>query len=324
MLSNRKKDLSIILGIAVIFMLLPIGLKEYYLYLIRLLGVYIILALGLNIIMGYAGHINLCCAAFFCIGAYTSTLLQVHLGWHYLIAFIVAIVLSFLSAWGISYPLLRLRGHTSAIGTLAFALAIFLVAERFPEFTGGEDGIMVPNMTLFGYTMGNIFYYYFILVFGVAAYVFCYFLVNSRIGRAFSALRESEEAAKAMGVDVVHYKRVAWLVSGVFGGIAGSLYAQQSGFLSPSTFSLWTNIMVLVFILVGGMGSNLGSVVGTIIMALLPHFIAEMEEYVLLINGIILFLVLRFLPAGIVGSIYLLIKRYIHTEKRLADVGEPG
>lgn len=324
MLSNRKRDFIIILGVAAVLMLLPIGLGEYYLYLIRLVGVYVILALGLNIIMGYAGHINLCSAAFFCIGAYGSTLLQVHLGWHYLIAFIGAIFLSFLAAWGISYPLLRLRGHVSAIGTLAFALAIFLVAERFPEFTGGEDGIMVPKMALFGHMAGNTFYYYFILVFVVVAYVFCYLLVNSRIGRAFLALRESEEAAAAVGVDVVHFKRLAWMVSGVLGGIAGSLYAQQAGFLSPSTFSLWTNIIVLVYILVGGMGSNLGSVVGTVIMALLPHLIAGMEEYVLIMNGIILFLFLRFLPAGIVGSFAVLIRRHIHAEKRLEAAGEPG
>ena len=303
MVSNRKRDLMIGVGAVVVLMLLPLRLGEYYLYLIRLVGVYVIVALGLNVFMGYAGQINLGSAAFFCIGAYVSTILQIKLGWHYLAGFPIAIALSFLAAWGMSYPLLRLRGHAMAIGTLAFGIAVFLVAERFRGLTGGEDGVVVPGMALFGQVMSGTFYYYFILVFVVAAYLFCYFLSDSRIGRALRAIRDNEDAAAAMGVDVYYYKRLGWLVSGVFGGLAGTLYAQQAGFLSPSTFTLWTNIIVLVMLLVGGLGLNLGCIVGGTIMTLLPHLIAGMENYVLLLNGLILFTVLRFLPDGIVGTI---------------------
>ena len=198
------------------------------------------------------------------------------------------------------------------------------IAERFPGLTGGEDGVVVPAMVLFGHKMGGTFYYYLILVFAIAAYVFCHFLVNSRIGRALRAVRDSEDAAAAMGVDVQHYRVLAWLVSAVFGGIAGALYAQQAGFLSPSTFHLWTNIIVLVMLLVGGIGLNLGAIVGATIMTLLPYFIAGIEEYVLLVNGLILFMVLRFLPEGIVGTIAGLFSRRARAKEELEAAGEPG
>ena len=295
---------DLVLGIVavVILAILPAFVGEYYIYLIRLVGIYVILSLGLNVFMGLAGQINIGSAAFFCIGAYTSTILQLKLGWHYLPSFPIAIALSFLVAWGMSYPLLRLRGHSMAIGTLALGTAVFLMAERFRGLTGGEDGVVVPAMKLFGQPMGGTFYYYVIVFFVVVTYAFCYFLTDSRIGLALKSLGEDEDAAAAMGIDVMHYKRVSWLISGVFGGLAGTLYAQQAEFLSPSTFALWTNLIALVILLVGGLGLNFGVVIGSTIMTLLPHLIAGFENFVLLINGLILFFVLRFLPDGVLGT----------------------
>jgi branched-chain amino acid transport system permease protein len=234
-------------------------------------------------------------------------MLQVKLGWHYLVAFPLSIIGSFLVAWVMSFPLLRLRGHAMAIGTLSFAMAINLISERFPSLTGGADGIVVPSMAFSGQTMGNAFYYYLILVFGVVCYLISLFLVDSRIGRAFRAIKDDEAAAAAMGVHVYHYKTLAWVINGVFAGLAGSLYAQQAGFLSPSIFSLWTNIIVLVMIVVGGLGTNLGSVVGAAIMTTLPYVLVTIQHFILLAQGLILFVFLRFLPDGVVGT---LAKRY--------------
>jgi len=301
MLDNRKLEIITILSVGLVLSFLPIWFGEYYLYLIRLVGIYTILALGVNIFMGYAGQINLGSSAFYCIGAYATTMLQIKLNWSCFYAFPISIFFTFLVAWGISYPLLRLRGHTMAIGSLGFATAVFLIAERFPTLTGGEDGISVPPIFVLGQEMGKLFYYYLILGFALAAFIFCCFLVNSRIGRALRAMRDEEDAAEAMGVDVYQLKRLTWLISAVFGGIAGALYAPQAGFLSPSTFSLFSNILVVVMLVVGGLGSNLGSVLGAALMTLLPYLIAGIEEYSLLLQGIILFLVLRFLPDGIAG-----------------------
>jgi branched-chain amino acid transport system permease protein len=302
-LSNRKRDFIILSLVAVVMAFLPLLIGEFYLYLIRLISIYAILALGLNIFMGYCGQINLGSGGFFCIGAYSLSLLQIKLGWHYLAAFPVTIGLSFLVAWSVSKPLLRLRGHSMAIGTLSFAMAIYLISERFPSLTGGSDGIVVPPLVLFGHTMGNMFNYYFILVSLIAVYVISYLLVDSSIGRALKAVRDDEAAAAAMGVDCHHYKTLAWVMSGVLGGLAGALYAQQSDFLSPSLFSLWANIHVLVMICVGGVGSNLGSVVGAAIMTILPYLLVSIQAYTILVQGFVLLIVLRFLPSGVVGTI---------------------
>ena len=302
MINNRKRDFTILLGIVLAIMLVPMVAGEYYLYLIRLIGIYTLLALGLNIFMGFAGQINLGSAGFFCIGAYTAGILVTKLAWHYLAALPVAVLLTVVIAWGMSYPLLRLRGHAMAIGTLAFAMAIFLVAARAHWLTGGENGIVFPSVSLWGHRLGGVFFYYFILVFAVAGFIFCYSLVNSRDGRALKAIRDNEDAAAAIGVDAIHYKRFAWLISGGFGGLAGALYGPQADFLGPSTFALWTNILALVMICVGGLGSNLGSVIGAAIMTTLPYFVQGVAGYVLLIQALVLFFVLRFLPGGVVGT----------------------
>jgi branched-chain amino acid transport system permease protein len=114
-----------------------------------------------------------------------------------------------------------------------------------------------------------------------------------------------------MGIDVEHYKRLAWLLSGVLSSLSGALYAPQAGFLSPSTFSLWTNVIVLVMICVGGLGINLGAVVGAAIMTLLPYVLVAIQEYIVLVQGIILFIVLRFLPEGVVGSLAKHLRRVV-------------
>lgn len=303
MVDHRQRDFIMLFIATAGLACLPTLVGEFYLYLIRLILIYAIAALGLNIFMGYCGQINIGSAGFFCIGAYLPAMLQIKLGWHYGVGFPVSILVSLLVSWGMSYPLLRLRGHAMAIGTLSFAMAIHLVAERFPFLTGGADGIVVPDLALFGRTMGNVFNYYLVLVFFLVAYALCYFLTHSRIGRALMAIRDEDGAAAAMGVDINHYKTMAWIVNGVLASIAGTAYALQAGFLAPATFALWTNIIFLVMIVVGGLGSNLGSVVGSTVMTLIPYVLVTIQEYILLTQGIILFIFLRFLPEGVVGTI---------------------
>jgi len=308
MLGNRKRDFMIVLVVVVLLMVLPLVVGEFYLYVVRLICIYAILTIGLNIFMGYCGQINFGASGFFCIGAYIPTILQMKLGWHYLAAFPVGVVASLLVGWVVSWPLLRLRSHSMAIGTLALAMPIYLVFERFEKITGGSDGTVVPPMVFFGSTMGNLFYYYFILVFAAVIFLIGYFLVDSRNGRAFKAVRDNEGAAEAIGVDANHYRRLAWLVNVLLAGIAGGLYAQQAGFISPVTFSLGSNILMLVMLCVGGQGTILGPVVGAAIMTSVPYVLISIQQYALLVQGLILFMVLRFLPAGIVGTIA---KRFI-------------
>jgi branched-chain amino acid transport system permease protein len=316
MLHNRKRDLLIIGGVALVAGLLPLGLADFFRYLVVLVSIYGIAALGLNIFMGYCGQINLGSAGFFCIGAYLPTILRVRYDIHFFVGFPLAIAFAGLVAWLLSYPLLRLKGHAMAIGTLSFGMAVYLIAERFPGLTGGADGITVPAMELFGQEMGDTFYYYLILVCFLAAYLCCHFLMGSRIGRALKAIRDDEDAAAALGINVDHYKRFAWVLNNILMGVAGALFAKQAGFLSPSTFALWTSITILVMICVGGLGSNVGSVIGAAIMTLLPYILVSIQEYIMLTQGVILFSVLRFMPDGIVGTFPKLRQRF--SRKRVA------
>jgi len=303
MKAHRKRDFIVFLIGLAILVLCPLFVGEMYLYLIRIISIYAILTIGLNIFMGYCGQINLGVAGFFCLGAYLPTVLQAKLGWHYLEAFPVTIVVALLLAWAISWPLMRLRSHTMAIGTLSFAMALYLVAVRARPLTGGSDGTVVPSMMLFGKTMGPLFYYYLILFFLAAALAMEYLLVYSRTGRAFAALRDNEEAAEAMGVDIEHYRRLGWLVNGVLASIGGALYAEQAAFISPDTFSAACSFLVLTMFCVGGAGTIVGPLVGAAIMTLLPYLLITIQQYSYLAQGLILFTVLRFLPAGVVGSL---------------------
>ena len=161
---NRTGHLYIYLIAVMLLAALPIVAGDFWLYMIRVICVYTILTIGLNIFMGYCGQINFGASGFFCMGAYIPTILQIKLGWHYLFAFPVGVASSLFIAWIVSWPLLRLRSHAMAIGTLAFAMPVYLVFERFEKITGGSDGTVVPTMTLFGSDVGATFYYYVILM----------------------------------------------------------------------------------------------------------------------------------------------------------------
>jgi branched-chain amino acid transport system permease protein len=290
------------LAAVIVLAMLPLIISDYNAYLIRLMGIYVIVALGLNIFMGYCGQINFGAAAFYAIGAYGTGVLQVKTGLPYLLAFPIAIVLVFLVAWGMSRPLLRLRGHSLAIGTLGLGIVTHLVLERFERLTGGSDGMAVTTM-LFDGRAKELFNYYLIIAFALAAYLISHWLVNSPIGRAMKALKEDEGAVEALGSNVHHLKVVAWFISAILGGIAGALYVQHDAYLSPTTFGLHSNINLILMICVGGLASNLGSVIGAIVMIMVPYLLMSMQEFVLLVSGLILFIILRFAPTGIVGII---------------------
>jgi len=303
MSDNRKRHFIICLVAVAILALLPMTAGEFWLYMIRIICIYTILTIGLNIFMGYCGQINFGASGFFCMGAYVPTILQMKFGCHYFVAFPAGVALSLFVAWAVSWPLLRLRSHAMAIGTLAFAMPVYLVFERFEKVTGGSDGTVVHSLSLFGRIMGPVFYYYLILIFAGLAFLVAYLLVDSRIGMAFRAIRDNEDAAAALGVNADHYRRLAWLLNALLAAIAGGLYAQQAGFISPVTFSLATNVTLLVMLCVGGSGTILGPVVGAAIMSSVPYLLITIQEYAYLVQGLILFAVLRFLPAGIVGTI---------------------
>ena len=302
MKEDRTRNLAILI-VAALVIALPAAVGEFYLYVVRIIFVYAILVIGMNIFMGYCGQINLGIAGFFCIGAYVPAILETKLGWHYFLTFPIGVIIALAVAWLVSWPLLRLRSHSMAIGTLAFGEAIYLLFERFKSITGGTDGMVVPPLVLFGHEMGYVFYYYFIFAFLIAALIAEYRLVNKRVGRALKAVRDDENAAEAMGVDVEHYRRMSWLLNAGLAAVGGALYVQQAGFISPDIFSIMASLQILVMFCVGGASTILGPVVGSAIMICLPYVLIAVQHYMYLVQGLILFGILRFLPSGIVGTI---------------------
>jgi branched-chain amino acid transport system permease protein len=304
-----------ILGLLVL--LFPVLLSKYYLSLVKLAGIGIILSLGMNIFFGYCGQINFGGAAFYALGAYISALLQLKLGLHFFAALPLTLVACLLAALIIGVPLLRLRHHTLALGTVAFAMVIYLILNTWISLTGGEDGLAVPKLLFYGYKGGSTFYYYFILVFVVLSYLTCHFLVSSRVGRAMRAIREDEVAALSMGINSGHYIRLAFMLNGLFCGLSGILFAQESGWITPSTFHLWTNVVLILMVVVGGVSSNFGAVLGGAIIMLLPQVLGAFQQYHVLIYGLILALTLRFMPRGIVGFIQETISRLVRSLEKI-------
>jgi ABC-type branched-subunit amino acid transport system permease subunit len=291
-------------------------LGGYVLYLVSFIAIMIILILGLHILYGLCGLIHFGLNGAYALGAYTCALLIGKLGMHYFLALPTTLLICGVITLILGMGLLRLRQLVLALGTFSFGFAVWLtVGTVGTRVLGGEEGLQVAKLVLFGKTMGPVFFYYFTVGWCIICFVVAHFLGESRAGRAMKAIREDEVAASAMGIDVGHYVRIAFLLCGLYAGLAGALYSQWNGWIAPSTVSLSVGLLTLVAVVVGGLGSTAGVVIGTIIFVLLPQLLLPYREYALLIDAAILCLVLRFLPNGIVGSIKGMWNRFAPQQK---------
>lgn len=300
--ARRYGSLAIQLGIVVVLAALPfLGVPNFVVQLAGSAGVAVIFALGLNILFGYCGQISFGHAGFYAVGAYAVAILAPMLG--YIPALVLALVLGMATAMLIGFPLLRLRGHYLALGTLAFGIAVEFLALQGGDFTGGPWGLSVDRPQLFGSGMSASGFYLLILACTVVAFYFARNLVNSRIGRAMQTIREDEALAMAVGVNTVLFKVAVFGVSGAFAALAGGLYAGLNLYITPDLFDIRLSIGVVVMIVLGGAGTTLGPVIGAVLLTFLPELLHGFQEYGALIYGLILLLVLRFMPGGIVGLV---------------------
>jgi branched-chain amino acid transport system permease protein len=260
--------------------------------------------LGLNIFMGNCGQVNFGAAGFYALGAYACILLQVHLGLNYFSAFIPALIISALITYLVGRVLLRLRELSLAVGTVAFSMIIYALVESFlpVSFAGGSDGLSTPPIYVFGHRLNTVFGYYLVLFCLVIVLLICILLTSSRVGRAWHAIREDEIAASTSGINVSKYMSLAFLVNGVICSLGGVLLVQQTLWVAPSYFTIWVNVYILLVMVVGGMGSNWGMLVGAGIMVILTEIIMRVQTYPMIVYGIMLFFILRFLPEGIFPS----------------------
>lgn len=279
------------------------GLKRYGLFILSLWLVTSIAAMGVNLIMGYAGQETLAQAAFLGIGAYTMALLTTKLGAPFFVAFLAAGVLSFLVGVVLGFPALRVQKHYLAFVTLAFAVFVWLVIRNEEWLTGGVSGIQdVPRPVIFGIKLRPALHFYWFVLFmtSVLAWVMWYIL-RSPWGRAFTALRENPVRAESLGIDVRGYKLLAFAIGSAYGGFAGALYAPLVEFIDPAPFALGPSLVYLMMILVGGMGSFAGPFIGAAVAVLVPEWLREFQGLAPIIFAVIVMVMVAVAPTGIVG-----------------------
>lgn len=300
----KRIDLFAIIGLIVIVLLLPIISKGSYLLSIGIFaGINALVATGLVILMGYAGQVSLGQAGFYGIGAYVSSILSLKLGLPVAISMFLAMLVSAIAAIVLAIPSLRLRGHYLAVATLGFGEIIYVVLNEWGP--GGPSGFGdIPHLSLLGYTLTSS-QEYFYLVWGcvIVVMIFSINLINSMTGRALRAIHGSEVASLAVGIDVVRLKIKVFILSALYASLAGSLYAHYITFISPSSFSLFYSILVLMMVVIGGMSNLWGGIVGAVIITILPELLRYFKEYDILVYGFILTVSLLFMRKGIVPLI---------------------
>jgi branched-chain amino acid transport system permease protein len=291
--------------LAAVLLLLPLLLPNtYYFDIANRMAINAIVVLALNLLIGFAGQISLGHAGFFGIGAYASAVLTTHFSWAPVAALCAGAVGAALLAAAIAPPIFRLRGHYLAMATLGLGIVISIVLKNEAGYTGGPDGMSVPAMSFFGWEIfGERQWYWLfagILLFSVWA---CQNLIDSPFGRALRALHGSEVASQVVGVDVARYKVTIFVLSAFFASIMGSLTAHYVGFVTPDSAEFSHSIELVTMVVVGGMASVYGSVIGAVLMTALPQALNTFEGWETVAFGAILMLSMIFLPKGLVPTL---------------------
>lgn len=307
---TQNKQVSVpaffILGIAII--IFPFICSMYQINIMTTALIYIILGLGLNIVVGVAGLLDLGYVAFYAVGAYSYALLNIHFGIGFWVALPMGAGLAAIFGIILGYPVLRLRGDYLAIVTLGFGEIIRLVLENWNDFSYGPSGIAnIPRPSFFGMDLSldiSTKYIYFIMIVLVLLTIFVVNrLQNSRIGRAWVALREDEIACQAMGINKAKTKLRAFSLGATWAGMAGVIFAAKTTFINPASFTIWESIIILCIVVLGGMGSILGVISGALVLILLPEYLRAFSEYRMIIFGAILVIMMIFRPDGIITGV---------------------
>lgn len=301
---NRRSVIGLVL-LALVLCVVPFLVpNSYYLDIAIRMGINAIIVLSLNLLVGYAGQISLGHAGFVGLGAYASAVLPTHFDLHPLLALLIGAIGSGVLALLVARPILRLKGHYLAMATLGLGIIIHIVITNEGAYTGGPDGMPVPSMEVFGFSfMRDRQWYWVVAVLLVLSVWGALNLINSPFGRALRGLHGSETASQVVGIDVPHYKTLIFVVSAVAASIMGSIFAHYIGFVTPDVANFFHSIELITMVVVGGMASVFGSVLGAVLLTALPQLLATFEGWEIVIYGAILVLCMIFLPRGIVPSI---------------------
>ncbi|MXN64343.1 branched-chain amino acid ABC transporter permease [Stappia sp. GBMRC 2046] len=308
-----RKLMSNRLAVPAFLALLVVGLafvmpSNFYFRVAALVWISALAVIGLNLLMGFAGQVSLGHAGFFGLGAYSVAILPAQFGLHPVIALIAGGAGCALLAFVVGRPILRLKGHYLAVATLGFGILVSMVISNEAWLTGGPDGMPVPRLALFGWRARGADTWYWItgglMVIGALLAVN---LVASPTGRALRALHDSEVAARVVGVDVGCYKLIVFVISAVYASVAGSALALVNGFITPDAAGFLHSIQLVTMVVLGGMGSILGSVVGAAVLVVLPQALTVFHDYEHLMLGFMMMAFMILLRSGIVPSLSMLI-----------------
>lgn len=314
----RNAILGSLLAAAIIF---PHVFSTYQTSIMTTALMYVVLGLGLNIVVGLAGLLDLGYVAFYAVGAYTYALLYHFFGVGFWVALPIGGLLAALFGILLGIPVLRLRGDYLAIVTLGFGEIIRLVMENWGAFSQGPSGVSnIPRPSFFGIDMSLdtalVYTYYLMILLVIFTIFFVNRLQDSRLGRAWIALREDEIACQAMGIDKMKTKLVAFSLGAFWAGIVGVIFAAKTTFISPRSFTFIESAIILSIVVLGGMGSIIGVIFGALILILLPEYLRALSEYRMLAFGAILVCMMVFRPQGIIGSIR---RTYTYQNRKKAD-----
>ncbi len=308
LLSDRRFTIPALIVIGIAALVFPFVFSFYQTNIMITALIYVMLGLGLNIVVGLAGLLDLGYVAFYAVGAYSYALLNYHFGLGFWTALGIGGGLAAMFGILLGFPVLRLRGDYLAIVTLGFGEIIRLILENWNAFSFGPSGIAnIPRPGLFGIDLNieqSTTYIYFLMI---AMTLFTILVVNrlqnSRIGRAWIALREDEVACQSMGIDKRKTKLTAFALGATWAGFAGVVFAAKTTFINPASFTIWESINVLCVVVLGGMGSIIGVIVGAFILILLPEYLRFLSEYRMLAFGTVLVMMMVFRPGGIVETV---------------------
>ncbi len=284
---------------------------EYIVHILIITGIYIILTLSLNLVVGYTGMPALGHAAFTCMGAYTSSLLALNYGITPWLGLVVGAIFASILGIIISLPSIRLKGDYFALATFGLGIIVYSISKNWVGLTRGPLGLPgIPGFSIFGFELSSVWTYILLVVVFIAiTYIIMRNIVNSPFGRILKGIREDEVASQAMGKDVNRYRVIVFIVSAFFAGIAGSLYAHYITFIDPSSFTVMESITILLMVVFGGMASLGGSFVGAAILVIFPELLrflgmpssvaAPLRQ---MIYGLLLILLMIKRPQGILGK----------------------
>ncbi len=290
--------------IAILLVLPFVMPNSFYMDLVIRMAINAVIVLGLNLLIGFAGQISLGHAGFLGIGAYASAVLPTHFGWHPLLAMGAGAAVTGALAALVARPIFKLKGHYLAMATLGLGIIINIALRNEAQWTGGPDGMAVPAMGLFGFELSNDKQWYWVVALLLSVSVWASLnLIDSPFGRALRALHGSEVASQVVGVDVVRYKVAIFVMSAVFASIMGSVTAHYVGFVSPNFADFFHSIELVTMVVIGGMASVYGSLVGAVLLTALPQALATFEGWETVVFGAILMLSMIFMPKGLVPTL---------------------